>query len=280
VAVLLEIATVFHTALQAAAASDQPQVPPLLLWRLIGLLNKFRQLEAQSPVVLDYHAVNLPALARVWQSAYTAITSYAGGRFSEEMMARLDEVVTHHPEGVAYFLHATGNIARASKQKGAAMLPYLRKAELSFRKAMDAPSTLPVFRRQARYWGTYTQALLAGANPKLGSRDPEMRTLALGNMRRLLADGGLSPTWCANLTEMALTKLGDHDLARLLAAAGARQAPGDLRFVRMRAQIELVAGAYHPALEAANKVLAKLPKDTDALRVRKEALDKLRGLPR
>jgi hypothetical protein len=46
----------------------------------------------------------------------------------------------------------------------------------------------------------------------------------------------------------------------------------------LRAQIELAAGAYHPALEAANKVLAKLPQDADALRVRKEAMDKLREL--
>jgi hypothetical protein len=229
--------------------------------------------------VVDLHAVNLPALARVWKPISAAMTaSFVAGPV-DELAAQLEEVVAHHPEGVAYFLHATANVARASKEKGAAMLPFLRKAELSFRRATDGPSSLPAFRRLARLWGTYSQALLARPDARLAPADAEMRTLALANVRRLLADGGLSPDWLANFTELALTRLEDHDLARLLAAAGERQAPRDIRFVRLRAQVELAAGAFHPALEAAGKVLARLPKDVEALRVRKEALEKLREPP-
>jgi hypothetical protein len=276
VTLLLEAVDLLHTALEAAAASDQPQLSPVVSMRLLVLLNKFQQLDAQSEIPLDFHSLNWPVLAHVWKPLYTALQAFGAGRFSDELQAQLGEVVAHHPEGVAYFLHATGNIARASQQKGTAMLPYLRKAELSFRRAMDGPCTVPAFRRPARFWGTYTQAILAKFHPKIGPPDPEMRMLALGNMRRLLADGGLSPAQWAELAKMALTTLEDHDLARMLAAAVERQAPGDIRFIRLRAQIELAAGAYHPALEAADKVLAKSPKDGDALAVKKEAMQKLR----
>jgi predicted Zn-dependent protease len=105
-----------------------------------------------------------------------------------------------------------------------------------------------------------------------------MHTRAEANIRQLLVDGKLSPNQWARLAELALTNLGDHDLARQLATAGERQAPRDIRFDRLRAQIELAAGAYHPALEAASKVLARSPKDGDALRVQKEAREKLRQL--
>jgi tetratricopeptide (TPR) repeat protein len=279
VAVLLEVVAVLHTAFEAAMASDQPQVSPFLVWRLTALMNEFRQVDAQGPTAVDFHSVNMPALARVWKPLYAALTASFLTGSPDELAAQLEEVVTHHPEGVAYFLHATANVARATRQKGAAMLPFLRKAESSFRRAADGPCTIPAFRRLARFWGTYSQAILANPDPKRAPPDPEMRARALGNMRRLLADGGLSPDWWANLTELALTRLEDHDLARLLAAAGERQAPKDIRFVRWRAQIELAAGAHRRALEAADKVLARMPKDSDALRVRKEALDRLREPP-
>jgi serine/threonine protein kinase/Flp pilus assembly protein TadD len=277
-AVLLDMMEVFHSALEAAAASDQPNVPVTLVPRLQAVIAKFQgQFDAQGPTTLDVHAVNMPCLTRVWKPLYTALLASSLGSFSDAMTAQLDEVVAHHPEGVAYFLHATSIIAQAAKQKGPAMLPLLRKAEPSFRKAMDGPCTIPAMRRLARFWGTYLQAILAKPNSTAGPPDLEMRARAAANMRRLLADGKLSPTNWSTLTELALTRLEDCDLARLLAAAGDRQAPGDVRFLRWRAQIELTAGAYHPALDAAAKVLAKEPKDAEALRVRKEATQKLRG---
>jgi predicted Zn-dependent protease len=97
----------------------------------------------------------------------------------------------------------------------------------------------------------------------------------------LLAPGDLAlARFSGQEQALALARLEDYNLTRMLAAAGERQAPSDIRFVRLRAQIELAAGAYHPALEAAKKVLARLPKDGDALRVQKEAMAKLRELAR
>jgi serine/threonine protein kinase len=276
-ALLLEAIDVFHTALEAATATDQPQVPSNLIPRLLGLMARFQQLEGDSAPVLDYHAINLPSLARALGPIYTAMTAAAAGRFSDQLTAQLDEVVAHHPEGVAYFLHATASVAQASKLKGPAMLPYLHKAVRSFDLAANGPCTVPAIQRSARFWGAYTEALLARPNPKWGPPDPQMRARAEDNLRRLLADDRLSATSWAQLADAVLNHLEDYDLARVLTAAGARKAPRDVRFDRLRARIELAAGAYHPALAAADRVLAARPDDADALRVRKEALAKLRA---
>lgn len=275
-AVLVDVVDVLHSALQAAATSDQPSVPITLVPRLIYLKSRFERLDARGGPTPDFHAVNLPALAHVWKPLAAALVDLPAGRSFQKHASALEEVVAHHPEGLACFLYAMALTGLATREKGAAALPLLRRAEEAYRRAMDAPITLPPVRRLARFWGTYAQSLLCHPGDK-APPDPQMRTLAEGNMRRLLADGNLSAAQCITLTDLAFHRLQDLDLARLLAATGQQQAPGNIALLRWRAQIELAAGAYHPALDAANKVLARLPKDPDALRVRQEATEKLKA---
>jgi serine/threonine protein kinase/Flp pilus assembly protein TadD len=276
VALLQDAVGILHEALQAAAVSDQPKVSPFLLPRLFVLFTRFQQVDPQSPLLQHFHTVNLPALAHVWKPIYTAVMQLSTGPGRDTLATQLEDIVAHHPEGVAYFLHGTALMWLINPKKKADLLPQLRRVELSFRRGMDAPCVVPAIRRLNRYWGAYAEALLAKPDPALSPADAEMRQRARSNVQRLLLDGVLSPDQLKTLTDLALHRLEDHDLARLLVTTGERQAPRDLEFVRWRAQIELAAGAYHPALEAAGKVLAKWPKDADALRVREKATEKLR----
>jgi hypothetical protein len=85
------------------------------------------------------------------------------------------------------------------------------------------------------------------------------------------------PTRASHLAHVAI-ETGEYDLARWILADCERQAPNDLEALRKRARVELKAGAYARAIEAAerlragaDKVLASRPQDKDGQAYRRDA---------
>jgi hypothetical protein len=275
IATLKEILKLVSETVNLARTTDEPNVPPLFVGRVWMLANKFQKSSATGDLAaLGANIVNLPAIGNVWGPQLRALQQTAIGLPTPAISADLERLVAHHHESVAYFLHGFSLIAETPGKNEAEIFALTRRAELSFRRATELPSLVPFMVPQARYWAAYAESLLAKSRGR--PLDPEMKMLALDNMKRLLSDGRLSVGHSAILAELASNRLSEHDLARALLAEGERKSPGDLGLLRTRAQVELAAGAYHPALAAAEKVLAKAPKDAVALKVKQEAAEKLR----
>jgi hypothetical protein len=101
-----------------------------------------------------------------------------------------------------------------------------------------------------------------------------MMARALEKTRKLAALGGLSPQQASHLSQIAVEN-GDLDLARLILGGWERQAPTDLAAHRRRLAVEVKAGAYRSALQAAKKVLEHEPQDAEALRI----FEQVKGFP-
>jgi hypothetical protein len=110
---------------------------------------------------------------------------------------------------------------------------------------------------------------------------------AVGNLQKMRAAGPLrDPVQSAFAVGVALVA-EEYTLARLLLDDWDRQVPAGLVAVLLRGQMdrmrltlrartELKAGAYGPAVEAAEKVLKQSPNDPVAKKIHQDALKKLR----
>ncbi len=218
---------------------------------------------------------NLPALANSWGVLYRAQLRLLLGP-SAEATRELEKVLDHHPDALFYYWHAHSLTLQLDGKKGDEQARLFRKAERSYRLATEVPCLVWKIARDSRFWAAYAEAILA--HRRQASPDPEMHARAVRNLRVLLHEGDLTPAECGTLAEEALTRLQDADLTRALLAQGLSQAPNDLALLRLRARTELAAEAYHPALKAAEQVLARHKDDPVAVRCRREALARLRDL--
>jgi tetratricopeptide (TPR) repeat protein len=266
---LEELLTAFKEVLQGMGGST---VSPWQVLKVMSLSSKFQGTSDLAPLGLTF--VNLPALANSWGVLLGAHRQLLSDH-PREATEQLEKVLDHHPEATFYFYHAHSVVLQVDGKSAEERLRLFRKAERSYRLAADAPCLVRASARESRYWAAYAEAILGGGQ---GRSDSEMHARAVDNMRFLLYQGKPTVDECKQLASEALTRLHEHDLARALVAEALRQAPGNVSLLLLRAQIELAAGAYHPAIEAANQALARKPADSGALRLRKEAGAKLREL--
>src|SRR5262249_10200269 len=103
----------------------------------------------------------------------------------------------------------------------------------------------------------------------------DYRQRALENVRRRVALGGVRGDEAFSLSHVAI-ETGQYDLARAIVAEWERQAPGNLSALRKRADVELRAGAYGPALRAIDAILKQKPDDEEALRWQALAVAQIR----
>src|SRR5262249_12945517 len=227
---------------------------------------------AGAPTLL-LSAPSLPALTNSWGAMASAVSSTWFGR-TEVAIKHVERAIRHHPEGFFYYLHGSLVMLLPAKNR-TGLLGNARRAEQSFRNAIEATWAVPLLARTARFSAAYLQTIFGRPGPGRAA-DPVMKTRALGNIRWLLQRGNLTPHEWDMLAGFA-TDLNEYDLARMLVRDWEAASKNDLNVLRRRAAVELKAGAYGAALEAAKKVLARKPGDKDALRSLKEASEKLKA---
>src|SRR5262249_33799834 len=151
-----------------------------------------------------------------------------------------------YPEGLLFYILGV-QLANAGR---------LADAEQAFLKAAEGPSFVPV-RRVALYGAVFCEWQLAGS----GSGDDGMlRGQAPESARKPGSPGGLQ-VHEARLVARLANDAGATDLARWVIGEWGRQAPDDPLLPRMRMVAEYNAGAFGPAIKAADRVLARDPRD-------------------
>jgi serine/threonine protein kinase/tetratricopeptide (TPR) repeat protein len=232
--------------------SGDPTIP---LWKNMGQLAPFLKIVAALPLVFPLP----PTIARAMRDLAAQVPRVLKGDFRKapEVLARAVRV---HPEGLFY--HSYG-MALAIHNRW-------EEAEAAFLKAAETPSIVPI-RRPALFLAIQAEVVLASTSPP--NRKQQWLQRALANTRKLVALGELRPHYADNLARVA-TGTGQLDLARWIIAEWERRFPADLNAQRRRLEVEMKAGDYRRVLQAADVILKKLPQDAQALRYRKEALDR------
>jgi tetratricopeptide (TPR) repeat protein len=176
----------------------------------------------------------------------------------------LGRATAAHPDGMLFYLRG---MLLTEKQR-------LAEAERDFRAAAERPAFMPI-RRVALFAATYCQWELGDREKK---KDPAAAQAlwgqALQSARTLVDLGGLTPDMANLVTALALAR-GELDLARRVLDGWERQDSRDLRPLRRRMAVELKAGAYGPAIAAADRILARQPGDAEAREARAAAVKRL-----
>jgi serine/threonine protein kinase/tetratricopeptide (TPR) repeat protein len=236
-----------------------------------------------------------PVVVRAWRVIPSLfpmmlLHNYAGASKA------LADAIRIHPDGLLYFLRG---LMLTNEDRWA-------EAEEAFLAAAGRPSVVPIRRMAlmlaiacefilaetelspevARLNGFFAArgpvgAVLAGAPggalralPSLYLDELPLRR-ALRNTRTFLGLGKVYPKQADLLANIALLAR-EFDLARGIVDDWQRQAPEDVNAWRKRALVELAAGAYGPAIRAADKVLAVKADDREALDYRAKAVERLR----
>jgi tetratricopeptide (TPR) repeat protein/predicted Ser/Thr protein kinase len=166
-------------------------------------------------------------------------------------------IVRANPQGLLYVLHG---MILVQNDRWA-------EAEAVFLAAARAPSIVPV-RTGALFWACACESTLAQkAPPRVAAA---LRARALRNARECVLLGDLGPFETEQLSRLALNQK-DLDLARALLGEWERQAPRDLKVLRRRAKLELLAGAYGRVLELTAKTT-----DKEMLGYRSQAIQHIR----
>ncbi len=182
----------------------------------------------------------------------------------EAAATQVGSAVEVHPEGALYLFH--GMLLRELGQ--------LDEAEKTLRLAAKTPSVLD-WRRIALWQAAHVQWELAGMES--AAPDPVMKGRAVQSVRTLAALGRLAPQMANSAARIAIgTK--EFDLARSIIADWQRWDTADPRALRLRMLVEYAAGAYGPAIQAADALLALQPDDAEALRVKKQSRQQLRSI--
>jgi tetratricopeptide (TPR) repeat protein len=159
----------------------------------------------------------------------------------------------------------------------------LREAESSFRRALELPALLGDSLRPAFvHLAADTQTAIA-----VNTQPPDeiMVKRAIDNLRTMeamLADphqpgiGRIKGPSLEQLTVAAM-HLGQLSLARAFAAYWEQEEPGSARAASWRANVELEAGAYWSAYQAATRALEHAPDDPEAQALQNRVIETLRA---
>ncbi|HEX3797173.1 MAG TPA: protein kinase [Verrucomicrobiae bacterium] len=174
----------------------------------------------------------------------------------------------HHPEALIPLL---GGMLLQNRQppRGVIDLALMRMQCQLYQMASDSPSMMPGLGRLARYLATRAELDLSARSV---SDSPWAGTNCLANMQRVVASPETSAAECQAYCQFAL-ELKNPDLARQLITIWEQRKPSDLSVLRSRAEVEISAGAYGPALKLIDQLLTKDPADAWALEHRQTALD-------
>jgi serine/threonine protein kinase/tetratricopeptide (TPR) repeat protein len=245
--------------------SGDPTIP---LWKNVWQLAPFLKiltalprdlLREPAPTATPLLLPLPPTFARAMRDWVALVPRVLKGDFRKtpEVLARAVRV---HPEGLFYHLH------------GMVLAIHHRWEEAvdAFHKAAETPSIVPIH-RPALFLAVQSAWVTAGRGPP--KRRQKWRECALADTRKLVALGELRPYYASYLAQVA-TGMNQLDLARWIIAEWERRFPTDLDAQRRRLEVELKAGDYRRVLQAADVILKKQPQDAQALRYRKEALDR------
>jgi hypothetical protein len=152
----------------------------------------------------------------------------------------------------------------------------LKEAEGDFVSASKTPS---IMLRTSRLYGLYLAVGCEWELSRAKPPQPKLRVEAAENLRELVRElvraHGIGPHWGDSLSAMAIV-LEEPELARWIILEWEKQAPKDLALLRRRLLVEYKSKNYAPAIAVADKILERLPKDNEALRLRSLAVDSLR----
>jgi tetratricopeptide (TPR) repeat protein len=196
-------------------------------------------------------------------------------------LEEMDWAASIHPEGFVLYMRAMVLFAVTSLELVAYNLTKnpeqlcplagrLLAVEQAALEAADTPALLPV-RRPALRIATSAEAMLYTL-----SQEPDFLHQAIVNIRK---DREQGPIRIANHRQVAVScavLAKDYNLARQLLDDWEQQDPTDLEAARIRAKIEMKAEAYGSALKAAEKVLQQKPDDPEMLKLKDDAVKKLR----
>jgi tetratricopeptide (TPR) repeat protein/predicted Ser/Thr protein kinase len=203
-----------------------------------------------------------PALRKRLVRVLSVLGEAAGNKeIKRETTDELTRAATVHPEGTIIYLRA---LTLFAAQRYA-------DAEKAALEAVDTPALFRI-QRPAYFLAAASEGMLNAAKK---NADLTLRRRALENLRAMLALGPIRLGMQHNIAVNVALGADDNDLARQLVAEWERQQPGDPDPLSYRALIELRAGAYGSAMDAAEKVLQKKPHDEPMLRIKQEAAEKL-----
>jgi tetratricopeptide (TPR) repeat protein len=172
------------------------------------------------------------------------------------------EVLRIVPVGTLHFLH--GGLLLQKKRYA--------DAETAFLAAADTPGLFTPL-KPALLCAVACESFMTFEK----AADPGAIRRAIANIKKILPLGPLSAEEAAGFARLAAAAR-EFDLARAILVDWEQRVPGDLEALRRRAEVELAAGAYALALQAADRALARKRDDTEAQRYRAQALEKLREL--
>jgi serine/threonine protein kinase len=173
----------------------------------------------------------------------------------------------HHPEALVPVL-AGLLLENQQSETGFKSVTILQMQAQLFQMGSDSPSMMPQIERLARYLAASTEFAVVAERQ---TNSPHARADCLANIRRAIASPETSVAECHAYFQFALG-LGDDDLALRLVSLLEKQQSNDPATRRSRIQVELAIGAFGPALEQINQLLADNPNDTWALTQRQIAL--------
>ena len=192
--------------------------------------------------------------------------------------------LARRPEGFRQFVLALALMDRAMNYlaahgsdppHGERVRALIAEAGAAHAKAAETPALLDV--RAYALEGAVMCYTIAGRPAWKADPDPAVLRKVADLLRvRLKEPEPIPPTSIDFMVRAA--KQADLAVARVLLDDWLRDKPDDLAALRHRAEVELKSEAYRPALDAAEKVLAKNPDDGVARSVRDQARAKL-GLP-
>jgi tetratricopeptide (TPR) repeat protein len=198
-------------------------------------------------------------------------------RPTDVSIRELERLVEIHPEGSLCYLYAAALLIQSQQVETRtedvdAKKSHLEKTRNAFLRALDAPSIIPV--RPLVLDGLIATELLIGMTNR-SNRDSAMLADGVRHIRERLTLGPFrEPSVVAICFRVAL-EANELALARFLMSDWERLAPKDKMIAYRRAQLELRAGAFGPAVKAAQQAVARDPANEDAKRLLETATKKL-----
>ena len=105
--------------------------------------------------------------------------------------------------------------------------------------------------------------------------DLDMRRRAADHLRQRIESGPISANYFMPFCKVAVYA-DDVELARRVLSQWQMHTPTDVEYLKFRATVELKAGAYGQAINAAKRILEAQPQNAEASQLLKEALEKYR----
>jgi Tfp pilus assembly protein PilF len=173
--------------------------------------------------------------------------------------SRLDDALRMHPEGTFYFVH------------GALLYSHdkYREAALQFHTAHRAPSIAKI-RRRSLSMAIICESKVAIKDGKVV--DAALLKECLQHVRDLEQLGPLSPFEEALALQVAQLDMNWKRAEQIVSGWEERGVGDQLEVMRVRMRLEEKKGAHVKAFQAAERVLAKEPKDAEAAKIRAASL--------